>query len=1154
MISPVTPEAKPEAKKIKISVNGREVQVAPGAKLLQALLQEGIHVPHLCFDLRMEKSIGNCGLCVVELANEKRDVKACQTPVKAGMEIVTNSPKLQAYRKIRLEQLLTSHNADCVAPCVQTCPAHIDIQSYLRQVVNGNFEAALRVIKDRNPFPSACGRVCPHTCEAACRRNLVDSPVAINHVKRFVADWDMARGLPWKPGTLPSTGKKVAVVGAGPSGLSTAYYSAVNGHEVTVFERLPEAGGMMRYGIPEYRLPKATLDAEIDVIKSLGVRILTGKSLGTHLRLEDLQKTYDAVYLAIGSWRATPLQIEGETLEGVWLGIQYLEAVVKGEAPRPAAKEVVVIGGGNTAIDCARTALRRGAKKVKLVYRRTREEMPAAAYEVDEAAHEGVELVFLSAPSKITREGKKLTLHCIKMALGEPDRSGRRRPVPVEGSDFTIVADAIVGAIGQSTNTRFLYNDLPVQLNKWGDIQVNGKTLESSVEKVFAGGDCVTGPATVIQAVAAGRAAAESIDRFLSAGYVSEGTDSYSCSRGRLEELPRYEFEELPKSVRAPMPALPAAERVKSFVEVEQGIDTEAARAEAGRCLECGCSERFGCELRSEATAHGIEHKAPVSHVEHFPLVDDHKFIIRDHNKCISCGRCVAACADIIGPDVLNLYIKRGRMLVGTKSGLPLEQTDCVSCGQCVNSCPCGALEYRRERDVVFRELNEKKRMTIGFVAPAVRSVISTHFGVPFDQASALMAGLLKRLGFVKVFDFTFAADLTIMEETTEFLTRVEEGGKLPQFTSCCPGWVNFVERRYPELIEHFSSCKSPQQMMGATVKNHFPRAAALDLKRDEMFVVSVVPCLAKKYEAARPEFAPDGIRDVDAVLTTTELLEMVKLAHIDPKEILATEFDDPYKQVSGAGVLFGATGGVAEAALRMAVEKVTGQPVAERLEFNEVRGLTGFKEATVKMGDKTVRLAVIAGLKNAIPVLDRIKAGKDVGYDLIEVMTCPGGCIGGAGHPVPTAVNELKCRQDVLVNIDRTSKYRTSQSNPDVLRLYQEFYHEPNSDLAHRLLHTHYLPRGGDSRATFVRNKADSAFRTHEIEVCICNTCAAKGAAELFDATAAKVKEQGLDAVVDVQLVRLAEYHPTDTVYVTMDGTHTAPEKLESVYKLLKH
>ncbi|MGC3999874.1 MAG: NAD(P)-binding protein [Anaeromyxobacter sp.] len=1148
MFTPVLPESK----KVKVTVNGRELLLAPGLTLLRALLQEGIHVPHLCFDTRLERSIGNCGLCVVELRNEARDVKACQTPVKAGMEVVTDTPKLQAYRRIRLEQLLGQHDADCVAPCVQTCPAHIDIQTYLHQVSSGNIEAALRVIKERNPFPSACGRVCPHTCEAQCRRNLVDAPVAINHVKRFVADWDMARETPFIPQASAPSGRKIAILGAGPSGLSAAYYAAIHGHEVTVFERLPEPGGMMRYGIPEYRLPKKVLDAEIDVIRALGVKILTGKSLGTHLRLEELQKTYDAVYLAIGSWRATPMQIEGETTEGVWLGIQYLEAVTKGDRV-PRADRVVVIGGGNTAIDCARTALRRGAKSVQLVYRRTRDEMPAAPYEVEEALHEGVEMLFLAAPSKIEKTNGHLTLHCIRMALGEPDRSGRRRPVPVDGSEFQLEADQIVGAIGQSTNTQFLYNDLPVQLNKWGDIQVSGKTMQSSVEKVFAGGDCVTGPATVIQAVAAGRAAAESMHELLSKGFVSERSDSYACSRGRLEDLPRYEFEELPRSSRAPMPALVPTERIRSFVEVETGISEAEARAESSRCLECGCSERVSCELRSEATAHGIEHKPPVARLEHFAIVKDHPFILRDHNKCISCGRCVAACADIIGPDVLNLYVKRGRMLVGTKSGLPLNDTDCVSCGQCVNSCPCGALEYRRERDQVFRALNDKKKLVMGFVAPAVRSVISTHFGVPFNEVGGFMAGLLRKLGFAKVFDFVFAADLTIVEETTEFLNRADEGGKFPQFTSCCPGWVNFVERRYPGLIEHFSTCKSPQQMMGSTVKAHYPKWAGQDLKRDEMFLVSVVPCLAKKVEAARPEFAPDGVRDVDAVLTTSELIEMITLAGIDPREVQPGEFDEPYKQVSGAGMLFGSTGGVAEAALRMAAEKATGK-VLEKLDFEEVRGLTGFKEATVQLGEAKVRLAVISGLKNAIPVLEQIKAGKDVGYDLIEVMTCPGGCIGGAGHPVPVAVGEMKARQDVLIDIDRTSKLRKSQENPDILRLYEEFYGEPNSHLAHRLLHTHYTPRGGDARAhKAVVNPSDSAFRTHELQICFCDVCAGKGSAQLFDTLTEKVRDGGLEPMVEVKPVRLSEKHATKEVYVTLDGQQTGVEQLQAIHRLVR-
>ena len=1044
-----------EQKKIIINVNHRELEVYEGLTILQALLQAGVHIPHLCYDIRLPRANGNCGMCAVELGNGT-DVKACHTPVTAGMVITTHSPKLEAYRKVRLEQLLSDHNADCVAPCVQTCPANIDIQSYLRHVVNGNFQAAVRVIKDRNPFPVVCGRVCPHPCEAKCRRSLVDSPVAINFVKRFAADWDMAQESPWLPRVAAKTGKRIAIVGAGPSGLAAAYYGAINGHEITVFERQPHAGGMMRYGIPEYRLPKVALDREIDLIKALGVKILTGKSLGTHIRLDDLHRDFDAIYLAIGSWRATPMQIEGENLEGVWLGIQYLEQVTKGVEVK-LGDTVIVIGGGNTAIDCARTALRKGAKNVNLVYRRTREEMPAEKIEIEEALHEGVEMVFLTAPTKITSAGGRKQLHCLKMALGEPDRSGRRRPVPVDGSDFTLTADTIIGAIGQSTNTQFLYNDLPVKLNKWGDIEIDGKTMQASEEKIFSGGDCVTGPATVIQAVAAGRRAAKAMDEFLVRGYVRPGNQNYNCSRGSLEDLPRWEFEEMPKFLRATMPTISTAHRLSGFPEVDLGLDEATARTEAARCLKCGCAERFDCTLRKTSRELGIEFQPPAHQRPYMPVVNDHPFIIRDHNKCISCGRCIAACAEIEGPGVLAYQFTRGRLLVGTHNGAPLNETDCVSCGQCVTACPCGALEYRRERGRVFRAINNPKKLVVGFVAPAVRSVFCDHFKIPFDQAQPYMAGLMKKLGFDKVFDFTFAADLTILEETTEFLERVNQGGVMPQFTSCCPGWVNFVERRYPGLIPHLSTCKSPQQMMGATVKNHFAKLAGVS--KDDLYVVSVVPCLAKKFEAARPEFAPGGIRDVDAVLTTMELLEMMKLLRLNPADIQPQEFDEPYRRVTGAGVLFGASGGVAEAALRMAVEKLTGQPLTDRLEFEQVRGFEGLKEATIEAGGKKVRVAVVAGLAQAEPIIQKILKGENTGYDLVEVMACPGGCICGAGHPVPEKMGTLTQRQQVLVNIDKTSKYRKSQENPDILRLYADFYEKPNSHLAHELLHTKYTP-----------------------------------------------------------------------------------------------
>lgn len=1131
--------------RVKVTVNGREMEVYDNLTILQSLLQEDINIPHLCYDIRLDRANGNCGLCVVELGEKgkERDVKACQTPIKEGMVITTNSPKLEGYRRIRLEQLLSDHNADCVAPCVQTCPANIDIQGYLAQVSNGNYEAAVRIIKDKNPFPIVCGRVCPHPCEAQCRRSLVDSPVAINHVKRFAADWDMAREQAWLPSKADLTGKKVAVVGAGPSGLAAAYYSAINGHEVTVFERQQFAGGMMRYGIPEYRLPKATLDKEINIMRSLGVKIVTGKTLGTHISLEDLHKDFDAVYLAIGSWRATPMSIEGENLAGVMLGINYLEQVTHGREID--LGDTVIVGGGNTAIDCARTALRKGAKSVKLVYRRTQEEMPAEAYEVEEALHEGIEMIFLMAPTKITAgdNGKK-NLECIRMQLGEPDRSGRRRPVPIEGSETIIEADTIIGAIGQSTNTQFLYNDLPVKLNKWGDIEINGKTSQTSEDNIFAGGDCVTGPATVIQAVAAGRRAADAMHSYLNIGYVRESNVDYSCSRGSMEDLPRWEFEERPKFRRAAMPAITIEARKDNFDEVELGLSEEAAVTEARRCLKCGCAERYDCNLRNEATNHGIEYREPVHDRPYIPIVEDHPFIIRDHNKCISCGRCIAACAEIEGPDILTFYIKQGRQLVGTKSGLPLDQTDCVSCGQCVNACPCGALDYKRERDRVFRAIHNPKKTVVAFVAPAVRSVISQHYGKTFNEAAPFTAGMLKSLGFDKVFDFTFAADLTIVEETTEFLNRVNSGGVMPQFTSCCPGWVNLVERRYPELIPHLSTAKSPQQMMGATVKNHFGKMAGID--RKDLFVVSVVPCLAKKYEAARPEFAVGKNRDVDAVLTTTELLEMKHQARIDASEIVPCEFDEPYKQVTGAGILFGASGGVAEAALRMAVEKLTNKPLTEHLDFETIRGFEGVKEATIDADGTNVRVAVISGLHNAEPIIHKIIQGVDVGYDLIEVMACPGGCICGAGHPVPEKIDALDNRQAVLINIDKTSTYRKSQENPDILRLYDEFYGEPNSELAHELLHTHYHARLGDGVTSMVRNKGNSAFMTHELTVCFCDTCAAKGSREKYNSLLAQVAKDKMDSFIDVKAIRLKGNHPTQDIYMTLDGLTVDDAKLQ--------
>lgn len=378
-----------------------------------------------------------------------------------------------------------------------------------------------------------------------------------------------------------------------------------------------------------------------------------------------------------------------------------------------------------------------------------------------------------------------------------------------------------------------------------------------------------------------------------------------------------------------------------------------------------------------------------------------------------------------------------------------------------MRACPCGALDYERERGGVFAAINDPSKVVVGFVAPAVRSVIAADYGISPEEAAPFIAGMMHKIGFDKAFDFVFAADLTIMEETTEFFNRLANDGVTPLYTSCCPGWVNYAERRYPEMIPHLSSCRSPQQMMGATVKNHF--AALENISLDDMYVVSIVPCMAKKFEAARPEFATDGVRDVDAVLTTTEFMEMAQMLRLEKHDIVPREFDAPYQQVSGAGVLFGSSGGVAEAATRMAVEKLTGEPLTERLQYEPVGGLPYVKVATVHAPDRTLRIAAISGLGNADPVIRRLLAGDDMGFDLVEIMACPGGCINGAGHPKPEHQGESAMREMVLASIDATATLRQSQQNPDVLRLYEDYYGEPNSPLAHQLLHTDYAPFRGN-------------------------------------------------------------------------------------------
>jgi len=464
------------------------------------------------------------------------------------------------------------------APCSHTCPAGIDVPRYIRFIAEGKPAEAVAIIREKIPFPSVCGYVCIHPCEAKCRRALLDEAIGIRVLKRFAAEHDS--GL-WKANSTvaPASGKRIAVVGSGPAGLTAAYYLAKLGHSVTVFEALPEAGGMMRVGIPDYRLPKDILKAEIKEIEGTGVDIKTNTSIES---LDELfQEGYDAVFLASGAHQGVKMGVKGENNAGVMECVAFLRDISLGKEVK-VGERVAVIGGGNAAVDSARTTLRLGAKEVTIVYRRTQAEMPASAEEIEGAVAEGVKIHFLAAPSRITSKDGKLQLKCLEMRLGEVDASGRPRPEPIEGSEFTMDLDTIIAAVGQRPE---IPGQFKLPLGRGNTIQVDPDTLATGREGVFAGGDAVNGPASVIEAIANGRQAASSIDRYL--GGSGDIEETLAPPEGEVEPL-----EEAKEEPRVEIPALPVAERLKNFSQVELGLSEKMAVKEANRCLRCDLEER----------------------------------------------------------------------------------------------------------------------------------------------------------------------------------------------------------------------------------------------------------------------------------------------------------------------------------------------------------------------------------------------------------------------------------------------------------------------------------------------------------------------------------------------------------------------------------
>ena len=501
--------------KFKLNINGKEVKGLPGQTILEVARENDIFIPTLCYDERT-KIYGSCGICMCEVEGNPKLCKACATVIAPGMVIRTNTERVIESRKTNLELLLSNHTGDCRPPCVLACPAQTDCQGYVGLIANGEYEAALELVKDKIPLPAALGRVCPHPCEEKCRRGLIDEPISIQWLKRFVADNDLMGEEAFIPECEPATGKRVAVIGGGPMGLSAAYFLRQKGHDVTIFESMPKAGGMLRYGIPEYRLPKEILDEEILTIEKMGVEIITDTKIGVDIPFETVREDFDAVLLGIGAWISTGVGCKGEDADGVIGGIDFLRKVVRNEEIELGEK-VAIVGGGNTAMDACRTAVRLGAKEVYNIYRRTKDEMPADMVEIEEAEEEGVIFKNLTNPIEVIKDenghAKEVVLQV--MELGEPDASGRRRPVAIEGSNFVLDVDCVIMAIGTKLNKLIVETTDKLEPNERGGIGTD-EGAATSREGVFAGGDAVTGAATVILAMGAGKAGAKGIHEYLS--------------------------------------------------------------------------------------------------------------------------------------------------------------------------------------------------------------------------------------------------------------------------------------------------------------------------------------------------------------------------------------------------------------------------------------------------------------------------------------------------------------------------------------------------------------------------------------------------------------------------------------------------------------
>ena len=682
---------------IHFTINGKPCVCEAGTSILQAAKLNGIGIPNLCNDESV-RVYGACGLCAVEVLDDGRGrpvpqlLRACSAKAMEGYAVRFDTERVNQARRIALELLMSDHTGDCRGPCQLHCPAGTDCQGYVKKIAQGDFRGAVEIIKEKIPLPASIGRVCPHPCEQNCRRGMVEAPLSIALLKAHAADRDLA-GDTYRPVPAADTGKRVAVIGGGPAGLTAAYYLRQKGHGVTVYDAAAKMGGMLRYGIPAYRLPKDLLDREIAEIERLGITMKNNVRLGSDITLEQLRQEYDAVILATGAWSSMNMRVPGETLDGVTGGIQFLHDISSGEGAVPdlTGKRVAVCGGGNTAMDACRTAVRCGADKVYVIYRRTRSEMPAEEIEIAEAAEEGVIYQFLTNPAEIIGENghvKQLKLQI--MELGEPDASGRRSPVPVEGKFEYLDVDLVIMAIGQKPDAAGLDG---IQLTKKGTVEADESTFLTNLPDVYAIGDATNrGASIAVEAIGeAGRCAAV-VDSALRGEMQPYRAPFYSRKQVTAEDLADRE-----KQPRCQMPVRPAAERRQDFAPVSPGITDETAVREAKRCLECGCHDYAECRLIRYAQQQEI-HPERLDGVKN-PSEKERRLVCieRDNGKCILCGLCVRICDEAAKQGILGLVGRGFETAVKPEFQNPAAVEICRTCKKCAIACPTGALKILTE-------------------------------------------------------------------------------------------------------------------------------------------------------------------------------------------------------------------------------------------------------------------------------------------------------------------------------------------------------------------------------------------------------------------------------------------------------------------------